>query len=56
MVARGALPLTFSAGTDLDPVANWSLRVDGAISTKHKVYVANGRLCLACPGMILVFR
>ena len=50
------LPLRFSEGTDLRPVMNWVLRIDGIPSNKRKISVANGRLILARQGMIITFR
>ena len=49
------LPLTLDGTADVANLSSWSVVVDG-VAKKYKIVVADGKLCLRAPGMIIMFK
>ena len=54
--ATEKLPLRFSDGTDLSLVKNWTLKVNGEVSTRKHIVVSGNRIGLRRPGFALIVR
>lgn len=54
--ATEELPLRFSNGTDLSLVKNWTLKVNGEVSTRKHIVVSGNRIWLRRPGFALIVR
>ena len=50
------LPLAFADGTDLAPLLNWTLKLDGEVSNKYLIGVSGGQVTLRRRGCLFIIR
>lgn len=50
------LPLAFADGTDLAPLLNWTLKLDGEVSNKYQIGVSGGQVTLRRRGCLFIIR